>query len=187
LRQQDISRGYTLHTHNIDRLVIRQTNKSTSNARLEFGHNSFPCLIGKNGVGTLHREGNGMTPRGLWNISYVLYREDRIKSLQTALPTFKIKPNDSWCDNQTKRSYNKPLGYIVEGSDENLYRNDSLYDIIFVINQNKCPVIPGLGSAIFLHVSEKNRDFTAGCIAVSNQNIKKILRRCSAKTKIKIL
>ena len=167
--------------------MIRQTNKTKSNAWLEFGQNTFPCRIGRNGIGTLHREGNGMTPRGLWAISYILYRDDRIKPLKTQIPTFKINPQDSWCDDPTTRSYNKPLGHLVKGSDEFLFRDDSLYNIVFVLTQNKAPVVRGLGSAIFLHVSEKNRLYTEGCIAVSNQNIKNILSRCHAKTKIHIL
>ncbi len=185
--QPDISRGNTLQTQFIDRLVIRQTNKTKSDAWLEFGHNIFPCRIGRNGIGTLHREGNGMTPRGIWKINYVLFRDDRIKSLKTQIPTFKIKPSDSWCDDPKSRAYNKPLGHLVKGSDEFLSRDDSLYDIIFVLSQNKAPIIRGLGSAIFLHVSEKNRTFTAGCIAVSNQNIKNILSRCHMNTQIQIL
>ncbi len=176
-----------MHTQNIDRLVIRQTNKTSTNAWVEFGHQHFPCRIGRSGVATTHREGNGATPRGIFDISYILYRPDRVKKIKTALKMFPIKPNDSWNDDPRSRSYNKPLGHLIEGSDEALWRTDSLYDLIFVITQNTAPNIRGLGSAIFLHVSQENRAFTEGCIAISTQNINRILCRCMAKTQLHIM
>lgn len=175
-----------MQTRHIDRLVIAQTNKQSTYAWVKFGQQHFPCRIGYNGIGTSHREGSRTTPRGIFNISYVLLRTERTGSIKTALPKFSIMQSDSWDDDPASRSYNKPLAHLVDGSDEALWRADSLYDIIFVITHNTSPVIPALGSAIFLHVSGKDRYFTEGCVAVSIQNIKNILGRCGKKTRIHI-
>ena len=39
-----------------------------------------------------------------------------------------------------------------------LWRTDSLYDVIVVLGHNDNPVVPGAGSAVFLHIS--GEDFT---------------------------
>ena len=46
-------------------------------------------------------------------------------------------------------------------------RQDSLYDIIGVLDWNLRPVIPDRGSAIFLHVATPSYEPTAGCIALA--------------------
>ena len=43
------------------------------------------------------------------------------------------------------------------------------------LNTIPTPVIPGYGSAIFLHIWKKPGSPTAGCVAASEENILKIL------------
>ena len=47
-----------------------------------------------------------------------------------------------------------------------MWRNDEIYDVLIVIGYNIKPVIPGAGSAIFLHIARPNFSATEGCIAV---------------------
>ena len=49
---------------------------------------------------------------------------------------------------------------------EHLYRDDHIYDIICVLNYNTSPIIPGRGSAIFLHIAKPDFSGTEGCIAI---------------------
>ena len=58
-----------------------------------------------------------------------------------------------WEDNPLSKNYNT-LCQGKKKTNENLFRKDSLYDIILVINYNIRPVIPHKGSAIFIHVSK---------------------------------
>jgi L,D-peptidoglycan transpeptidase YkuD (ErfK/YbiS/YcfS/YnhG family) len=47
-----------------------------------------------------------------------------------------------------------------------MWRNDKIYDLLIVIGYNMEPVVPGAGSAIFLHIARPNFSATEGCIAV---------------------
>jgi L,D-peptidoglycan transpeptidase YkuD (ErfK/YbiS/YcfS/YnhG family) len=55
-------------------------------------------------------------------------------------------------------------------------RDDNLYKYGIVIEYNTSPVIKGNGSAIFLHIWKGESVPTAGCVAVSEENILKILQ-----------
>ena len=55
---------------------------------------------------------------------------------------------------QAISDYNQQILLQFAGSHEELWRNDSLYDLIVVIGYNDAPALPGAGSAIFLHVTE---------------------------------
>jgi L,D-peptidoglycan transpeptidase YkuD (ErfK/YbiS/YcfS/YnhG family) len=54
-------------------------------------------------------------------------------------------------------------------------RDDNLYKYGIIIEYNTDPVIKGSGSAIFLHVWKGEGIHTAGCVAISEENILKIL------------
>ena len=47
-----------------------------------------------------------------------------------------------------------------------MWREDGLYDALVVIGYNLDPVVPGAGSAIFLHIAAPDFAPTAGCVAV---------------------
>ena len=54
-------------------------------------------------------------------------------------------------------------------------RDDNLYKYGIVIEYNTDPVIKGNGSAIFLHIWKNESIPTAGCVAVSEENLIKII------------
>lgn len=54
-------------------------------------------------------------------------------------------------------------------------RDDNLYKYGVIIEYNTSPVIKGLGSAIFIHVWRGNSAATEGCVAVSEEDIIRIL------------
>ena len=58
---------------------------------------------------------------------------------------------------------------------EMMKREDNLYKYGIVIDYNTDPVIKGNGSAIFLHIWKSEGIPTAGCVAVSEEDIIKIL------------
>ena len=47
-----------------------------------------------------------------------------------------------------------------------MWLDDAVYDLLVVIGYNTDPVVPGAGSAIFLHIARPDFSPTAGCIAV---------------------
>ena len=52
---------------------------------------------------------------------------------------------------------------------------DGLYDLVVVIGYNTDPVVPGRGSAIFLHVARPDFSPTAGCIAIERDVLARLL------------
>jgi L,D-peptidoglycan transpeptidase YkuD (ErfK/YbiS/YcfS/YnhG family) len=52
---------------------------------------------------------------------------------------------------------------------EPMWLDDAVYDLLVVIGYNMAPVIPGAGSAIFLHIARPDFSPTAGCIAVDKE------------------
>jgi L,D-peptidoglycan transpeptidase YkuD (ErfK/YbiS/YcfS/YnhG family) len=56
-----------------------------------------------------------------------------------------------------------------------LWRADGLYDLIVVIGYNDDPVVPGKGSAIFLHVASPDYRPTHGCVALARDDLLAVL------------
>jgi len=50
---------------------------------------------------------------------------------------------------------------------ERLHREDNIYDVIGVLGWNMDPVVPGRGSAIFVHVARADFAPTDGCVALA--------------------
>ena len=65
---------------------------------------------------------------------------------------------------------------------EELRRADHLYDIVIETSHNERPRVQGRGSAIFFHLARADLSPTAGCVAVSLRDMRKVLPYCSAKT-----
>ena len=73
-------------------------------AGLRFMGRRFPCTIGRGGLSTRKREGDGATPVGVHGIVGMLYRPDRIaQPADWALP---IRPGDLWSDDVRDPDYN---------------------------------------------------------------------------------
>ena len=69
---------------------------------------------------------------------------------------------------------------------ETLYRKDFKYDFVVPIKYNTKNIIPGKGSAIFIHLT-KNYGKTLGCIALKKSDLLILLKIIDKKTKIKII
>lgn len=125
---------------------------------------TIPCSIGKTGIRTAKREGDGATPRGIHRIVGCLYRPDRMaRPVDWALP---VGPQDLWSDDPARPDYNKLVRAPYPGSHERLARADPLYDLILLTDWNWPVAHPGRGSAIFLHRWRKPGHPTEGCIAM---------------------
>ncbi len=92
-----------------------------------------------------------------------------------------------WCDDPKSKKYNQLIKLPSKFNFEKLYRNDDIYDIIFVLNFNTNPVKKDKGSAIFVHIAKKNYLPTKGCIAIKRNDIKRLAREINRKTLVKIL
>ena len=159
-------------------------NIGVSKEKLFFNDKGYKCAIGKNGVSSDKKEGDGAIPAGCFNLRQVLYRADKISEPETNLTTQIINKNDLWCDNPTHETYNTMVKLPHSGSYENLWRVDDVYDIVAPIGYNDDPPIAGKGSAIFIHVARESYSPTAGCIALAMPDLLEILRVADRETKI---
>ncbi|GLS22331.1 hypothetical protein GCM10007874_53490 [Labrys miyagiensis] len=148
--------------------------------RLTVAGITFPCVLGRSGLVTAKREGDGGTPRGALPLRGLLQRRDRGPRIPSALPFHAIQPEDAWCDDVADRRYNKPIKRpLDQTSEERLTRADRLYDVIVPLGWNDGPIVKGRGSAIFWHLSRENGSPTAGCVAVTPDVFRKVLPRLS--------
>ena len=135
------------------------------------------CALGKGGVRLDKREGDGATPAGSWELKRLLYRPDRLpEGIETVLPSAALTPTDGWCDDLAHADYNKPVTLPFPARHEVLWREDHVYDVIGVLGHNDDPPVPGLGSAVFLHVARPDYSPTEGCIALALPDLLELLR-----------
>jgi len=147
---------------------------------------TIPCALGRAGIGTAKREGDGKTPRGRFRFGQLHYRADRGPRPRTGLPVKVTRPQDGWCDDPQDRRYNRPVTLPYPASAEAMWRDDRLYDVVVEIPWNMKPRISGRGSAIFLHLAREDFSPTAGCVAVRHRDMRKLLARLGPHTMLRI-
>jgi L,D-peptidoglycan transpeptidase YkuD (ErfK/YbiS/YcfS/YnhG family) len=143
--------------------------------RLMLGGRTLRVALGRHGVRPDKQEGDGATPAGLLPLRRVLYRADRVRPPDCAVPVEPIAPNDGWCDDPADADYNRLVRLPHDGRCEELWRADGLYDLVGVLGWNDAPVVRGRGSAIFLHVARADYAPTEGCIALAPDDLRRVL------------
>ena len=86
-----------------------------------------------------------------------------------------MTPEDGWCDDPQDPAYNRHVRLPYPASAERLWRDDGVYDIVVVLGHNDDPPVPGLGSAIFLHLCRPGFPPTEGCIAIERPELEDLL------------
>ena len=163
-------------------MIIILKNKHT----LQIDEFSFKCCIGKNGSSVIKKEGDKKTPKGIFKIENLYYRKDRLEKPLTSLKCIEIKNNMGWCDDiYHPKKYNKLIETSIQIKHEKLKRSDHKYDLLIPIKYNFKKPVPGLGSCIFLHLTNNYKP-TAGCIALCKKDFLILLKLISKNTKIKI-
>ena len=135
------------------------------------------CALGKGGViaAADKREGDGKSPLGTWGIRRVLFRPDKGGPPQTRLPTKALERDDGWCDAPGDPAYNRAVKLPHPASAEQMWREDDVYDLVCILAHNDDPPVPGLGSAIFLHLARPGYAPTEGCVALSREDMLELL------------
>ena len=160
--------------------------KVSADGWLQCGNRVFRCILGRGGVTTDKREGDGATPAGAYPLRRLLYRSDRLAPPTNALPTSPLRPRDGWCDDPGHSAYNRPVILPLDASSESMWRDDHLYDLVVVLGYNDDPVVSGLGSAIFLHVASPEYSPTEGCIALAKEDLLTVLADITPGSDIRI-
>jgi len=142
------------------------------------GRWSVPALVGLNGLSTHHHEGDNTTPIGLFGIQSTMYGV--LPNPGVAYQYHHLVCGDWWDEQPSSALYNHfvhvPCGTKPDfgGGSEALWQTVPSYDYFAVIAYNRHPIVPGNGSAIFLHVSSGQP--TAGCVSIPVADLLRVLR-----------
>ena len=171
----------------IDRTILVSQSDIPWRGHIEFLGKQYPCALGKAGVTARKREGDHKSPLGRFALRELLYRPDRFKEApETGLITRPLAPEDGWCDDPADVQYNRPVTLPYPASAERLWRQDDVYDLIIPLGYNDDPAVPGLGSAIFMHIARPDLSGTEGCVALSRADLIDLLRAVNPATMLKI-
>lgn len=141
---------------------------------------SCGAFTGKNGLGK-KEEGDGKTPMGIFLITEAFGIKE---NPGTELPYTKVNEFHYWSEEE--ETYNQLVDVrkmekkMIKG--EHLIEHAPAYHYALVIGYNQEGIYKK-GSAIFLH-GKTDRAYTAGCVAISEANVKRVLQTITLKTKI---
>lgn len=142
-------------------------------------------FVGRNGITSSKREGDGETPAGVYSLSKPFGTAADPGSL---LPYTQLTANDFWVDDVDSKYYNMwAYGDAADkdwNSAEDLSKETVAYKYAMVIDYNMDPIVKGDGSAIFLHCSTQGA--TAGCVSVGEEDMIKLLQFIDGGTKMVI-
>ena len=105
-------------------MIIHVKNKNT----LIIGDFTLKCCVGKNGVTSHKKEGDYSTPRGLFKLKKLYYRNDRVGSPKCKIKKKIITKNLGWCDDSAHKKYNEEIKVFNKETREKFYRIDNKYD-----------------------------------------------------------
>ncbi len=168
--------------------ALAEITVDTAARQVEFAGQRAACAIGWGGMlpAAAKREGDGATPGGSFPMRWLYYRPDRTGPPTTSLERRALEPAFAWCDAPDHADYNQPVLQPFAASHEALWRADEIYDLIVVIGHNDTPVVPHMGSAIFVHVARPDYAPTAGCVALTAPDLRAMLAYCGGDTRLLI-
>ena len=146
---------------------------------VNIGRNGLGWGIGQKGFTPKHgeplkHEGDGKAPAGIFKISKAF---GYAQSINTKMPYIQANKQLICVDDTHSKDYNKILD--INNSDdpksfEWMHRKDDLYKIGLVVEHNSIAK-KGAGSCIFFHIRKSIDAPTAGCSAMKEEELAKII------------
>lgn len=167
-------------------LVVHPSISNKSRAIVSYGPLRLQAAIGRNGRTGLKREDDGKTPIASMRLLYGFYKNRTLRSVKSGLALRRIRSDMLWCDAPENPNYNKLVRTPLKDSHEIMMRTDSLYNICIVLDWNITSRKKNCGSAIFLHLIKPGYQPTAGCVALHERDMKRLLPFLSTKTTLKV-
>ena len=137
---------------------------------------------GNNETDPVKKEGDRKAPAGIFSLVTAM-GYDSTPPIGSAFPYEQIK-EDSFCvDDVTSHYYNRitresglpaPASELWKSA-ETMKRKDNLYKRLIVVDYNGKDPKPGAGSCIFIHVWRSAEKGTAGCTAMTENDIVELL------------
>jgi D-alanyl-D-alanine dipeptidase len=152
---------------------------------------AIPVVVGRTGLawgdglplpphhdGPVKKEGDGKAPAGLFALTSLFGYE--AQNLSAHMPYITATPTVECVDDATSPHYNTMVDTLAVPktwtSSENMLRRDDLYREGVVVAHNSNPPVSGHGSCIFLHLWSGPDSTTAGCTAMSGENLARVIR-----------
>jgi L,D-peptidoglycan transpeptidase YkuD (ErfK/YbiS/YcfS/YnhG family) len=176
----------SMHRTTLANLDVRKRPGNPRQGWMLAGSRIIKVAIGRGGIKTGKREGDGTTPAGRYRLVRLWWRADRGPQPGTLLPVRPIAETDGWCEDPADRRYNRPIRMPPGASGDRLTRADALYDLIIEIDHNQRPRIAGRGSAVFIHVARADMTPTAGCVSMPAGTLRRLLASLGPDTTITI-
>lgn len=181
-----------LNSHNrtkagLAHILVRRKPGQRSRAVVQAGPLRFQAAIGRSGVTSAKREGDGATPRATMRLLNGFFRADSHSMVKTRLPLKSIGSDMLWCDAPQHPAYNRLVKAPFKPSHEQMMRKDRLYDVCLVMDWNIKTRKRGCGSAIFFHIARPDYAPTEGCIAMRPADMRRLLPHLSRATKVTVL
>ncbi|MFC1694226.1 L,D-transpeptidase [Candidatus Latescibacterota bacterium] len=157
---------------------------------------SCPVVIGESGmawgrglqrdsdrreVDPVKHEGDGASPEGVFQLLHA-YGYLPPPMMRIKFPYTQTAPTMICCDDETSKYYTKIIDSRDKGlnpdklpSHEKMLRDDDLYKYTILVGHNTLKPDKGAGSCIFLHIWRGENSYTAGCTAMSEEHILRLL------------
>jgi len=125
--------------------------------------------------GKLKMEGDGNSPAGIFQLSGLFGYEDiasKMNSLKVDNKTFCVDDSKSAYYNQIVKSDTVKKDW---NSAETMRMKSDVYKFGIFVDYNVKPAIPNMGSCIFMHIWGGSTEPTAGCTAMQESDILKLI------------
>ena len=150
----------------------------------------IPVVVGKTGLAWgigLHSrtnqvptkaEGDSKSPAGIFSLGTAFGFASPVEMAQLKIDYLPLHDHIEAVDDPLSQYYNCIVDHrvvSVDWSSSEKMNAVSLYKIGMVVNHNYPNPQPGAGSAIFLHIWRNEHTGTAGCTAMSEQHLNRVL------------
>lgn len=147
-------------------------------------------VVGRNGLawgrgehtpqpaGPIKKEGDGRAPAGAFRLS-TAFGHNRQPPAGVRMPYLYLADNVECVDDERSVHYNEVLARVPavrpDWASAEQMRSQPLYRWGIVVEHNTRPVVPGAGSCIFLHIWSRPDRGTAGCTAMAEADLMRLL------------
>ncbi|HEY4935361.1 MAG TPA: L,D-transpeptidase family protein [Puia sp.] len=146
---------------------------------------SFPAVVGSKGIAVDKIEGDMKCPAGIFHLGPAFGYADKNQAIWIRLPYIRASDTLICVDDGASRYYNQLINSDSLPADwhshEDMHLKDDEYKWGVFVQYNFQPVKKGNGSCIFLHIWVKDSEGTAGCTAMEEKNLLKLLRWIQSK------
>jgi L,D-peptidoglycan transpeptidase YkuD (ErfK/YbiS/YcfS/YnhG family) len=171
--------------------VLRAFERKSSRSTWQMHGPAIPVVLGKKGMapgrgllGLNARapkvEGDNKAPAGIFRLGPAFGYAPKSGARWIKLSYVPLTKQSEGIDDPRSRYYNRlvdrsKVAKVDWQSSEQMLRADNLYKWGIVVAHNS-PARPGAGYCIFLHIWKDSRSATAGCTAMPEQDLVKLLR-----------